>query len=136
MDNAASNSTFISELALLLDSDVASKDLHFRCFSYILNFGAQDFLINLKLQTRADVEAETEEEIDENVDDVANDDDKDNNSDDEFKNNFCNDASPITKLKELFKKLKYSEKLREKLKCCCVTGGIKMLSPILDVKTR
>lgn len=42
----------------------------------------------------------------------------------------------IVRLKGLLKKLIYSEKLREKLKCCCATVEVKMLTPSIDIATR
>ncbi|XP_043475867.1 zinc finger BED domain-containing protein DAYSLEEPER-like [Leptopilina heterotoma] len=42
----------------------------------------------------------------------------------------------IKRLRGLLKKLKYSEKLREKLKCCCATVEVEILSPTIDIATR
>ena len=74
--------------------------------THILNLGAQDLLLKLKLQNYTDLEENDEIDNDKRegvleISVVAKD-----------------DASPIIKLRTLFLKLKYSEKLCIKLKCC------------------
>ena len=90
MDNAASNTTFIRELQLILHNeyiDFSCEDCHFRCFAHILNLGVQDMLSKLKLNDlEEDKETDSEDE-----------DNSATENDDTFNN-------PIKKIKDLFLK--------------------------------
>ena len=87
---------------------------------HIKNLAVQDFLKELKLLNDDEIEANYEIEEDEIIVEEA-----------ENKNH-----SPIGKLKKLFIKLKYSEQLRHKLQCSCITTNTRMMSPSNDVKRR
>ena len=123
LDNAASNTKFIAEFKLLMDQDGIEFDAenqHFRCIAHIENLAVQDFLKELRLQNDDEIEPDYEIEEDEIIVEEA-----------ENKNH-----SPIGKLKKLFIKLKYSEQLRHKLQCSCITTNTRMMAPSNDVKTR
>lgn len=128
LDNTASNTTLMRELVKLLkNKNLSLADIHFEGFAHILNLGAQDFLKELKLIYDKDHEENSE------IDDQ---DDSELETEVHIATEGLEEESPVTKLRTLFKKLKYSEKLRNKLQCCCGTVGIQMLSPSIDVKTR
>ena len=121
------NTIFMAELRSLIksvDEDFSTEDMHFRCISHIFNLGAQDLLVQLKLDSDADLT---------DYDEIDNEECK---SELEIPIEEKNNATPFNKLRTLFLKLKYSENLRRKLECCCGTVGIEMLSPIIDVSTR
>lgn len=126
LDNAANNTTFINELKILFDQEgiqFVAKDKHFKCLAHVFNLGVQDFLKELDLQ-----EDNEEEEFE------SEDDEHESILREELENNKR--LQPIAKLRKLFIKLKYSEQLRQKLECCCLTVNIKMITPSIDVKTR
>lgn len=128
LDNTASNATLMRELVKLLpNKDLSAVDIHFKCFAHILNLGAQDFLKELKLVNDRDQEEDSE---------IDDEDDSEMENKIHITTEEMNEESPVKKLRALFIKLKYSEQLRNKLKCCCGTLGVKMLSPSIDVKTR
>jgi len=110
-DNASSNFTFMDHLNTLLE-DFDSENKHFVCFAHILNLSVQDFLKLLKVKDDfSEVENELEEE--ECIDS------------DEMETN----ASPVTKIRMVAKKIKRSEQLQEKFRNCCETVNVKMLMP-------
>lgn len=52
LDNVTSNTVFIRELQLILQSegiDFDCEDCDFRCFAHILNLGVQDMLHEIQL---------------------------------------------------------------------------------------
>ena len=127
LDNIASNTIFMDKLESLMESidkDFSSEDMHFRCISHILNLGAQDLLVQLKLESDADLK---------NYDEI---DDEECETELEIPVEEKKNVTSLNKLRTLFLKLKYSNNLRRKLKCCCGTVGIEMLSPSIDVSTR
>ncbi|XP_051157863.1 uncharacterized protein LOC127279509 [Leptopilina boulardi] len=129
LDNTALNTTFINELGQLLKKSKSSiADMHFKCVAHILNLSAQDLLKELNLQNDEDIPDDDDFDDDENANELTN--------YIEISTSDKWNCSPVKKLRTLFLKLKYSEKLRIKLECCCGTVGIKMLLPSVDVKTR
>ena len=83
------------ELELLIESieqDFSSEDMHFRCISQILNLGAQDLLVQLKLESDADLK--DSDEID----------DEECESELEILVDEKNNATPLNKLRNLFLK--------------------------------
>lgn len=127
LDNAASNTKFIAEFKLLMDEDGIEFDVknqHFKCIAHVKNLGVQDFLKELQLKNEIELDSDYENADDEETEDL--------NEMDETILNY----SPIQKLRKLFIKLKYSEQLRKKLECFCITSDVQMISPNNDVKTR
>ena len=123
LDNAASNTKFIAEFKLLMDQDVIEFDAenqHFRFIAHIENLAVEDFLRELRLQNNDEMESDYEFEEDEIIVEEA-----------ENKNHL-----PIGKLKKLLIKLKYSEQLRHKLQCSCITINTRVMAPSNHVKTR
>lgn len=89
VDNAAANTTFMEELQILMEkNDIRfdAKQQHFRCFAHILNLGIQDTLKLMKLQ---DMTYDNKDAEDEEIEDDMND-----------------EQSCITKLREMFKKIR------------------------------
>ena len=123
LDNASSNTIFINELGSFMDQNgivFNTDDQHFRCMAHIENIGAQNFLLELKLQNEDGIEENTDSDSEEEIVIISQ------------RINQC----PIAKLKELFIKIKYSEQLRLKLDCCCISTNTKALAPTIDLKTR
>lgn len=120
LDNAASNTTFISELKTLLqESDISfnTDDQHFRCFAHILNLGVQDIL--KLLQHDADQSQESSED-----------------SDSECSDDESTIHSPVLKLRLCIRKIRKSEQLTNKLKSSCEATNTRFFKPTLDVRTR
>jgi len=114
LDNAASNTTFITEFEKLMKNNSLNFDRekqHFCRFAHIINLAMQDSLKRLL------IEETFENEI---------------NNDEDYES----DKTPVLKLRSIFIKLKRSEQLRNKLKSSCDMTNTKYLSPIIDVATR
>lgn len=125
LDNASANTVFLSELAILMDANDLSLDpvnQHFRCFAHVINLAVNDMLRIVQANIH-DVNEKDEEEDDE---------DDDNNED--VEGGDC--TRVLSKLKTVFKKVKYSEQLTKKLESCCETTNSKMQTPNLGVATR
>lgn len=126
MDNAAANTTFIECLGEILNLKDA-EDLHFRCLSHVLNLGVQDILkiFNRGLED-TDAGLLEEEKILEDLDDDMEED--------------STLSTPIgkiiSKVRNLFKKIRFSEQLREKLRSYCIVEKIDFIEPVRDIKTR
>lgn len=122
VDNAAANTTFMSELSNILPTFDA-VDGHFRCFAHILNLAVQDVLKVLKVDTECMKELPIDSE-----------------SEDCDSTGSCEDpltpAGPVEKIRGVFKKIKYSEQLLQKFHSACVSAGEPTTAPILDVPTR
>ncbi|CAL1680872.1 unnamed protein product [Lasius platythorax] len=113
------NTTFMEELQILMgknDIRFDAKQQHFRCFAHILNLGIQD---TLKLMNLQDMTYDNKNAEDEEIEDDMND-----------------KQSCITKLREMFKKIRSSEQWQIKLRSCCGTTNVKYVSPNIDVSTR
>lgn len=124
LDNVASNTVFIRELQLILQSEGINfdcEDCHFRCFAHILNLGVQDILRELRLDDPEECE-ESDSDYSKDEDVVATNNDALNN--------------PIKRIRALFLKLKRSEQSTNMLKSACTMTGTKFLSPKIDVCTR
>lgn len=91
---------------------------HFKCFAHILNLGVHDTLKYLNIDNQPSCESDSDS------DSVINNDETDDN------------INCIAKLRNLFKKIKYSEQLKNKLKICCETTNSQFVSPLIDVSTR
>ncbi|RYA64851.1 hypothetical protein, partial [Enterobacter cloacae complex sp. 2DZ2F20B] len=101
VDNVSANTTFMHELSYLMpdgDGILNPIDNHFKCFGHILNLGAQDLMKIIKSSEDAE-ESDIEYSDDENVD--GND----------YSLRQDTGTSVIAKLRNLFTKLKFSEKL-------------------------
>lgn len=125
LDNVASNTVFIRELQLILQSediDFDCEDCHFRCFAHILNLGVQDMLRKLQLDDPEECE-ESDSDYSKDEDNVVT-----------TNNNVLN--SPIKKIRALFLKLKRSEQSTNMLKSACTMTSTKFMSPKIDVCTR
>lgn len=153
LDNAAANTTFVKELAKLITSagiNFDASDNHFRCFGHILNLGAQDLMRVLKTDTvnrtvgdieidqvNCNIEVDDTSVDDDYIDAADSDIDFNDNDDVDVVDDLNSDGSRIIdKLRELLKKIKYSEQLALKLKSSCETVNLKIISPNIDVSTR
>lgn len=129
VDNAASNTTFVNQLAILINDKFKTNlnplDIHFLCWAHVLNLAAQDFIRSLDVDN--DVEESDVDDCEQEVDCGEN---------EEFEETQACDKKAMWKIRTLFKKLKFSEQLRLKLENCCNTFNIKMESPKMDVSTR
>lgn len=136
LDNAAANSTFVTELSRCMDFD--RVDQHFKCYAHVLNLGVQDLLSGLKLDKSYCTE--NEDECDGNIDNEENDENEinDNYVKDLLDSNEVSveDNFPLIKLRTLFKVLKFSEQWLIKLENCCNMTEEKMHVPNIDVSTR
>lgn len=131
MDNAAANTSFMSELKLCYQRDFISfdkVDCHFRCFAHILNLAVQDII---KLLGSSEAQTEVDTFLDEfEVEDSLH-----------YHSEYVlDDKIPadtiVNKIRKLFIKIKRSEQLKNKLNSCCDAVNIKQLSTICDVSTR
>lgn len=136
VDNASANTSFIDKLASLLSASLGtefdSNDLHFRCFAHIIHLAAQDFLRELQIEDNH-VVSEEYDEYDDREELLEN---HENVYEEQEEEEGTSESKVMVRLRTLFKKLKYSEQLRDKLKSACDVMGVKFLSPILDVSTR
>lgn len=142
LDNAAANTTFMSELNILMaENDLSFDNInqHFRCFAHILNLGVQDIMKMLKvdfLESESDILDSLISKA-ENIDDEKlNHDDLDEDELFEITSNDFSPSSAICKLRSTFIKIRKSEQLQNKLNDFCNITKTKYIKPILDVKTR
>lgn len=129
LDNASANTVFLAELAPLMAADnlpFSSVNQHFRCFAHVINLAVNDML----RVVQSDVDNVSEK------DDDAEEEDEDEEVEEGEKSSYVDCTRVLTKLKTIFKKVKYSEQLTRKLMSCCETTNTKMQSPNLGVATR
>lgn len=135
VDNTRANFRFMKELSYLIPFDY--KNQHFQCYSHILNIAVQAMLKQLGLEITSE-EDNVEKENEEEIEDDGN--EREESNDDELNEILsevenCFHASPLSKLRNLFKILKNSEQWRNKLQSSCQLCDIKMLSANIDSKT-
>lgn len=124
LDNAAANTTFISNLGDMLQNESISFDKenqHFRCFSHILNLGVQDVLKFLNVEASNNESNSSSEDDDSDISDTDSD---------------TKTLNSVMKVRKTFKIFKYSEQLQKKLQNCCDTININYVKPQIDVRTR
>ncbi|CAH0559358.1 unnamed protein product [Brassicogethes aeneus] len=122
VDNASVNTKFLEKFQEIMEKNgktFNAENQHFRCFAHILNLGVQDILKLLKQ------DEEKDEEMDDDTDQFYVEEEK-----------TYENMPPITRLRTLFKKIKYSEQLQNKLKVCCEASNIAYLTVTLDISTR
>lgn len=112
LDNASVNTQFMVELEKKLLEDgilFSSADQHFRCFAHVINLAVQDVLIKLRLEHSIEDDEDDQDEADDVDDTILEMDFNDGEPED----------SPVVKLRNLCKALKYSEKLTIDLQNFC-----------------
>lgn len=150
MDNASANTTFMSELKILMDNAGFCFDninQHFRCFAHIMNLGVQDINKLMKCKTDGNDDDECLEDIlfftqpaeQKDSSENGNSDGNKQNLDDKDELDISDELSPsiaIQKLRKTFVKVRRSEQIQNSLKDSCNLAAIKYIKPILDVCTR
>ena len=132
MDNAAANTTFIKESGIIMLKENVQfniDDQHFRCFAHILNLGVQDILklINVEVNDSIDFSVTAVDSYDSC---------QSSDSEIELIDEDQTFVKIISKIRNIVKKIRFSEIFVTKLRSCCDAVNIPFIKPILDVKTR
>lgn len=121
-DNTASNFTMMRYLENLIPG-LDHKNKHFVCFAHILNLAVQDFMKIIEPNKRRFEKEPAESDLE-------------SESDSETSQSSVDLTSPVSKIRSLVKKIKFSEQTQLKLKSFCEAVNCKTTKPKLDMPTR